>query len=165
MSGHLIMWDLCLKLLFLDDCVNPLTPLLAIPGRCTLLFPTLERRLLNREKIKTSSEDREPNIYRNCFQKFLLTKAKFVKHSLSPIQTFNRVEVIGSNPNAAHWGMKQTSQFDTTALSLETQLDQSKTYQINLCLSKSARIWTSPFLGIFPYCAGYKGEEPMVKDH
>ena len=103
-------------------------------------FPTLERRLLNREKIKTSSEDREPNIYRNCFQKFLLTKAKFVKHSLSPIQTFNRVEVIGSNPNAAHWGMKQTSQFDTTALSLETQLDQSKTYQINLCLSKSARI-------------------------
>ena len=159
MSGHLIMWDLCLKLLFLDDCVNPLKPLLAIPGRCTLLFPTLERRLLNREKIKTSSEDREPNIYRNCFQKFLLTKAKFVKHSLSPIQTFNRVEVIGSNPNAAHWGMKQTSQFDTT------QLDQSKTYQINLCLSISARMWTSPFLGIFPIYAGYKGEEPMVKDH
>ena len=152
MAGHLIRWDLRLKLLFLDDCVNPLKPLLAIPGRCTLLFPTLERRLLNREKIKTSSEDREPFIYRNCFQKFLLTKAKFVKHSLSPIETFNRVELIGSNPNAAHWRMKQTSQFYTgAALSLETQLDQSKTYQINLCPSKSAGVSTFHFLGIFPH--------------
>ena len=42
-----------------------------------------------------------------------------------------------------HTGMKQTSQFDTTALSLETQLDQSKTYQINLCLSKLERVYIS----------------------